>query len=860
MTAAGGSRLFDWFALSRRSRVGPQNAAAWTPNLRGDRLSVLLCSGAIAIGIIALTGYVLANASIASLSANGKPVSVVTALALILLGTGLLALRSPAPAGLLTARRAALGVIVLAAADLMSAAFSPNVEEWKVWAARGDVPVHAYPITALLLIASASALVFVTTRKDFAGHLIASAVLSICGVFSFGYFLQVPSFLDPSRRIAPVAPTTLGIVLISAGVLLARPRGWVVPLLARTPAGLRSRLLLAAAIVVPFTALALRALIVDAPWYTDEVGLTVIVAVNVFFSATIVLGLEVILHKRVSDRARLVAIVESSDDAIIGTSIAGLIESWNGGAEQLYGYTAAEAIGRSVTMLAPPERQDESPRVFERIGRGERADAFETVRVTKDGRSIDVWLSVSPVRDDADNVVGVSTIARDITQRKQEQEALRSSEERLRLAQRAAGIGHFSWDIQANIITPSDELLALYGLPPASFSGTYESWRALIFPGDLAAVDAEMKKALASGEFFCDCRVVWPDESIHWLHSRAKVFFSDVGKPLRTVGVSMDITARVATEQALRDSEVRYRQLFAANPHPMWVFDLETLAFLEVNDAAVARYGYRRDEFQAMTIADIRSSEEVPRLQVHLSAVGNIDFDDAGTWKHRTKDGAIIDVEVMSHILDYDGRRAELVLALDITERLRAEEALRDSEEALAEAQQIAHIGSWILYPESGEGRGSAEAHRIFAIDPAPVIPLQLILDRIHEDDRARVGAAITASFHSGTLDEEARFVTPRGTRMLRVSARKRETNEPRPSMIGTIQDITEMKAAEITLRQHAEILERHTADLERFNRLAVGRELRMIELKQQINDLCAQLGQPAPYVLPEERALAKET
>jgi PAS domain S-box-containing protein len=129
------------------------------------------------------------------------------------------------------------------------------------------------------------------------------------------------------------------------------------------------------------------------------------------------------------ERARLVAIVESSDDAIIGKTLAGMITSWNKGAERIYGYSADEAVGQPISMLVPPERPDEIPRILESIRRGEKVDHFETVRVTRDGRRLDISLTVSPIRNSAGDIVGASTIAREITERKRAEEALRQVRE-----------------------------------------------------------------------------------------------------------------------------------------------------------------------------------------------------------------------------------------------------------------------------------------------------------------------------------------------------------------------------------------------------------------------------------------------
>lgn len=122
--------------------------------------------------------------------------------------------------------------------------------------------------------------------------------------------------------------------------------------------------------------------------------------------------------------ARLAAIVESSEDAIIGMTPNGDVTDWNPAAERLYGYTAEEIIGRSIEILLPPNHSEEVPQLLERIRRGERIDHYETARVRKDGRPIHVSLTVSPIRDEAGRVLGVSKVARDITRRKRAEKEL----------------------------------------------------------------------------------------------------------------------------------------------------------------------------------------------------------------------------------------------------------------------------------------------------------------------------------------------------------------------------------------------------------------------------------------------------
>jgi PAS domain S-box-containing protein len=128
------------------------------------------------------------------------------------------------------------------------------------------------------------------------------------------------------------------------------------------------------------------------------------------------------------------AIVESSDDAIISKTLESIVTSWNKSAERIFGYTAREMIGVSITKIVPPDRLDEEPQILERLKRGERIDHFETKRLTKDGRLLDISLSISPVKNSKGVIVGASKIARDITAQKRAEQLIRESEERLRLA------------------------------------------------------------------------------------------------------------------------------------------------------------------------------------------------------------------------------------------------------------------------------------------------------------------------------------------------------------------------------------------------------------------------------------------
>jgi PAS domain S-box-containing protein len=138
-------------------------------------------------------------------------------------------------------------------------------------------------------------------------------------------------------------------------------------------------------------------------------------------------------RKRTEDEwFRLAAIVESSEDAIIGENLNGIITTWNKGAEHIYGYAAGEIIGTSVSVLNPPERADEIPQILYRLSRGQRIEPYETMHLTKDGRLIHIALTVSPIRDRTGKSIGASAVCRDITDRKQAEDKLRTQERALR--------------------------------------------------------------------------------------------------------------------------------------------------------------------------------------------------------------------------------------------------------------------------------------------------------------------------------------------------------------------------------------------------------------------------------------------
>jgi PAS domain S-box-containing protein len=266
------------------------------------------------------------------------------------------------------------------------------------------------------------------------------------------------------------------------------------------------------------------------------------------------------VHDAIAVAAQMMAIVESSEDAIVTVTVSKdlneIIASWNSGAEKLFGYTAAEVIGKPVTILIPPDRIDEEPQILGRIKRREQVIHYETVRRRKDGSEIDVSLTVLPVLDKSGKVIGASKIARDITERKRAEEKLRRSEACLAEGQRLSHTGSWAWNVHTGELFWSQEQFRIFGLDPEKVKPSYEIAFEMVHPEERSIMRRDFEKAVNElRDFEANYRITRADGTIRHMHSVSHPVFNESGALIEYVGTVVDTTECKRAEEAARSAQ-----------------------------------------------------------------------------------------------------------------------------------------------------------------------------------------------------------------------------------------------------------------------------------------------------------------
>lgn len=249
--------------------------------------------------------------------------------------------------------------------------------------------------------------------------------------------------------------------------------------------------------------------------------------------------------------SQLAGIVKSSDDAIVGMTLNGIVLSWNAGAERIYGYTAEEAIGRSISLLCLPDRLDEVPTMLDRIARGEHVRNLETVQRRKRGELIDVSLTISPVKDADGGVVGASAISRDITQRKRIESALRESEARFRMMADTAPVMVWMAGADTHCTFVNKRWLEFTGRTLEEEIG--DAWITGVHPQDLSRCQESYHNAFKTEQpFTMEYRLRRADGEYRWVLDTGVPLFESNGRFAGYIGTCMDLTERKEMEDQLR--------------------------------------------------------------------------------------------------------------------------------------------------------------------------------------------------------------------------------------------------------------------------------------------------------------------
>ncbi|HEX6268892.1 MAG TPA: PAS domain S-box protein [Anaerolineales bacterium] len=482
-----------------------------------------------------------------------------------------------------------------------------------------------------------------------------------------------------------------------------------------------------------------------------------------------------------------------------------------------------DIVGTAILSLYPPSDHKHVRRSIEKadqIGHSR----FEASMIRKDGSTFPVQTDVvSVIGDDGDLLHRVVT-AVDITERKQSEEVLRQSEHRLKRAQEIAHLGSWELDLVNNQLTWSDEVYRIFGLQPREFDETYEAFLEAVHPDDRAAVDDAFSGSIREGRdtYEIEHRLVrQPDGEVRFVHEKCEHFRNESGQIIRSVGMVHDITERKRAEEALRESEERYRIIFEVTNDYAYEDRVEPDGRIvpEWITSGVTRItGYSMqdmvepDFWQRLVHAD-----DIPILIGHIQRILSGQSDTAET-RIITKNGEVRWLQDSAHpIWDEEQGRVTRIYgaSLDITERKRAEETIELKDELLRMTSEMAKVGGWEFDATTLQGTWTDEVARIHDLDPAQETNVEIGLSFYTGESHRKIEQAVKEAIElAKPYDLELELVTATGNRKwVRTMGLPTMEHGRVVKVQGIFQDITERKLAEEEIHRLNEKLEQRVIE-----------------------------------------------
>jgi two-component system, NtrC family, sensor kinase len=503
------------------------------------------------------------------------------------------------------------------------------------------------------------------------------------------------------------------------------------------------------------------------------------------------------------------SLLDQVTDAIITVDKNFCVSYWNAAAERLFGWTAQEAIGQRYgaivgTVVTESERKSIHADILER---GSWNGEF--ICTKRDGSRFVAQVSWSVLRDEVATGHKVLGIHRDMTAPKQMEQALRETEDRLKLAQSALALGTWEVNERTRTVSCSQQLLRLYGLPPTREKLSLDEWHACVHPEDRDRKVQAAKSHSTSEAFDREFRVVWPDGSVRWLHSKAFLILDEQGHRSRTIGVDFDITEQKQTEERLLILSSAVEQ----SPVNISIADLDG-KIQYANERLLRSSGYTLEELRGKNARTIFAAERVaPEVAAQIEKSIR-----SGIWREvmrtKRKNGELV-WESITVLLIRDALgnpTHQLAIAEDITERMEMETALRHSEERFRIAAE--NSGDWICEYDLETDQVTILGGSEFCGDgPGWRLPTTNtgLLDIVHPEDRPRLEASFQESIRTGSrYSEEYRILEPNGAVRYWAAqgAPLRDAKGRVYKFICVVKDITERKKVERSNAELAAIVE----------------------------------------------------